>query len=48
MVCTIQQYSKLKKIISRRLVEMKREGMQRFVFYGVGDEMEVAYITLQG
>jgi hypothetical protein len=27
---------------------MKREGASRIVFYGVGDEMEVAYVTLQG
>jgi len=45
---TMEQYSELKKIISNRLLEMKREGMQRIVFYGVGDEMEVSYATLQG
>ena len=44
---TMEQYSELKKIISNRLLEMKREGMHRIVFYGVGDEMEVAYVTLQ-
>ena len=27
---------------------MQRDGRQRIVFYGVSDEMEVAYITLQG
>ena len=27
---------------------MQAEGLQRIVFYGVSDEMEVAYITLQG
>jgi hypothetical protein len=27
---------------------MQGEGLQRIVFYGVSDEMEVAYITLQG
>jgi hypothetical protein len=27
---------------------MQRDGLQRIVFYGVSDEMEVAYITLQG
>ena len=46
--CTLEQYSELKKIISNRLLEMKREGANRIVFYGVGDEMEVAYVTLQG
>jgi DNA-binding MarR family transcriptional regulator len=44
----VQHYSELKKIISERLLEMQRDGLQRIVFYGVGDEMEVAYITLQG
>ncbi len=46
--CTIQHYSELKKIISQRLLEMQSNGVQRIVFYGVSDEMEVAYITLQG
>jgi hypothetical protein len=27
---------------------MEREGLGRIVFYGVSDEMEVAFITLQG
>ena len=27
---------------------MQHDGRQRIVFYGVTDEMEVAYITLQG
>jgi len=44
----VQHYSELKKIISQRLLEMQAEGLQRIVFYGVSDEMEVAYITLQG
>jgi DNA-binding MarR family transcriptional regulator len=44
----VQHYSELKKIISQRLLEMQRDGLQRIVFYGVSDEMEVAYITLQG
>jgi DNA-binding MarR family transcriptional regulator len=44
----VQHYSELKKIISQRLLEMQRNGLQRVVFYGVSDEMEVAYITLQG
>jgi hypothetical protein len=44
----VQHYSELKKIISERLLEMQRNGSQRVVFYGVSDEMEVAYITLQG
>ena len=44
----VQHYSELKKVIANRLIEMQRDGMQRIVFYGVSDEMEVAYITLQG
>ena len=27
---------------------MQGDGLKRIVFYGVSDEMEVAYITLQG
>jgi DNA-binding MarR family transcriptional regulator len=46
--CTVQQYSELKRIIAKRLLEMRREGISRIVFYGVGDEMEIAYVTLQG
>ena len=45
---TVQHYSELKKIITKRLLEMQRDGLHRIVFYGVSDEMEVAYITLQG
>jgi DNA-binding Lrp family transcriptional regulator len=44
----IQHYAELKKIIANRLLEMQRDGRKRIVFYGVSDEMEVAYITLQG
>jgi DNA-binding Lrp family transcriptional regulator len=44
----VQHYSELKKVIANRLLEMQRDGLQRIVFYGVTDEMEVAYITLQG
>jgi DNA-binding MarR family transcriptional regulator len=45
---TIQHYSELKKVISQRLLEMEQDGFHRIVFYGIGDEMEVAFITLQG
>jgi DNA-binding Lrp family transcriptional regulator len=44
----VQHYSELKKAIAGKLLEMQRDGRQRIVFYGVSDEMEVAYITLQG
>ena len=46
--CTVRHYSELKRIISKRFVEMERDGAQRIVFYGVSDEMEVAFVTLQG
>jgi FlaA1/EpsC-like NDP-sugar epimerase len=38
----------MKKLISRKLLEIQSSGAKRILFYGVGDEMEVAYITLQG
>ncbi len=44
----VQHYSELKQVIGERLLEMERDGRERIVFYGVSDEMEVAYITLQG
>ena len=44
----IQHYAEMKKVISKRLVEMEGEGIRRVAFYGVSDEMEIAYITLQG
>ena len=44
----VQHYSELKKIITQRLLEMQGDGLKRIVFYGVSDEMEVAYVTLQG
>ncbi len=45
---TIGHYSSLKDIIGSKLLEMQRIGVERIVFYGVSDEMEIAYITLQG
>jgi DNA-binding MarR family transcriptional regulator len=45
---TVQHYSTLKDIIGGRLLEMQNKGVERIVFYGVSDEMEIAYITLQG
>jgi len=44
---TVQHYSTLKDIIEKRLLEMENEGIERIVFYGVSDEMEIALITLQ-
>jgi DNA-binding MarR family transcriptional regulator len=45
---TVQHYSALKDIIGRKFLEIQNRGIERIVFYGVSDEMEVAYITLQG
>ena len=45
---TVQHYSTLKDVIGKRLMEMEHEGIERIVFYGVSDEMEIALITLQG
>jgi len=45
---TVQHYSTLKDIIGKRLLEMQNKGVERIVFYGVSDEMEIAYVTLQG
>jgi len=45
---TVQHYSTLKEIIGKRLLEMQNEGVERIVFYGISDEMEIAYVTLQG
>ena len=45
---TVQHYSALKEIIGKKFLEMQNSGIERIVFYGVSDEMEVAYVTLQG
>ena len=44
----VQHYSELKQVIGERLLEIQRDGVKRIVFYGVSDEMEVAFVTLQG
>ena len=44
----IHHYAEMKKEISKKLIEMQNSGVKRVAFYGVSDEMEVAYITLQG
>jgi DNA-binding Lrp family transcriptional regulator len=44
----IRHYAEMKKQISKKLLEIQNSGVKRAVFYGVSDEMEVAYITLQG
>ena len=45
---TVKHYSTLKDMIGERLLEMQNRGVQRIVFYGVSDEMEIAFVTLQG
>lgn len=45
---TVQHYSTLKDIIGKKLLEMENSGVKSIVFYGISDEMEIAYITLQG
>jgi len=45
---TVQHYSVLKDLIGKGLLEMQNDGVERVVFYGVSDEMEIAYVTLQG
>lgn len=44
----IQHYAEMKKVISKKLLEMQQSGIKRVAFFGVSDEMEISYITLQG
>jgi DNA-binding MarR family transcriptional regulator len=44
----IHHYAEMKKVISKKLLEMEQSGVKRVAFFGVSDEMEIAYITLQG
>lgn len=43
----IHHYARLKAVIAERFAEMASQGVKRVIFYGVTDEMEVAYVTLQ-
>lgn len=43
----IHYYSKLKAIIAERILEMSSQGVKRVIFWGVSDEMEIAYVILQ-
>ena len=45
---TVQHYAALKDMMVGGFLEMQTAGIERLVFYGVSDEMEVAYLTLQG
>ena len=44
----IHHYSNLKAMITEKLLEMESEGVKRVIFWGVSDEMEITYVTLQG
>ena len=44
----IQHYAEMKKLILKKLLEMQQSGVRRVAFLGVSDEMEIAYITIQG
>ena len=43
----IRNYVELKGLFEKKFKEMERRGIRKIVFYGVSDEMEVAYMTLQ-
>lgn len=44
----VHHYVEMKKLISKKLLEMEEHGVKRIAFFGISDEMEIAYITLQG
>jgi DNA-binding MarR family transcriptional regulator len=44
----VQHYSTLKEMIGKIFFQMERDRIERIVFYGVSEEMEIAYIALQG
>ena len=44
----VRLYTDLKNLFTRKLLEMENKGIKKVIFYGVADEMEVAYVTLQG
>jgi len=45
---TVHYYINLKKNLSEKLDLISKQGIRRIVFYGAGDVMEVAYVTLNG
>jgi DNA-binding MarR family transcriptional regulator len=45
---TIHHYNSAKQGIAKKLLSLQDEGIKRIAFYGVSDEMEIAYITLSG
>ena len=48
LVYNVHHYARLKNMIAETFVEMVSQGVRRLIFYGVSDEMEVAYVILQG
>ena len=44
----IHHYAEMKKRIGKVLLDMQDTGVKRVAFYGVSEEMEVAFVTLQG
>jgi DNA-binding MarR family transcriptional regulator len=44
----IHHYSRLKTMIVEKFLEMASQGVKRVIFCGVSEEMEVAYVILQG
>jgi len=44
----IHHYRRLKAMMAEKFLEMGSQGVKRVIFYGVSEEMEVAYVTLQG
>jgi len=45
---SLQHYSVLREFIGQRLQEMSAQGVKRVAFYGVSQEMELAYLLIQG
>ncbi|MFH0772167.1 MAG: winged helix-turn-helix transcriptional regulator [Candidatus Omnitrophota bacterium] len=43
---TVHYYINLKKNISSKLTLISKDGVKRIVYYGAGDVMEVAFVTL--
>jgi DNA-binding MarR family transcriptional regulator len=48
MSWSVQHYAVLREIIGQRLQEIEAQGAERVAFYGVSQEMEVAYLLIQG
>jgi hypothetical protein len=45
---SVEHYVWVKNLMRGKLLEMQNSGIRRIAFYGVGNEMEIAYMTLQG